>query len=115
MSGFEGFFRASELPGASEVSAEDLGLDMTAGVYKGYEILRDQSLRHPAHAKRMAKGAFYVRALSGTVGWVPWVGSTVVWPWERGAWIQDLDPANKPPAEDDFRKRDHAAFKKDES
>jgi hypothetical protein len=90
VSGFEGFVRASELAG-SDVSPEDLGLDAAAGFYKGYEICADQSLRHPRHAKRMAKGAFYVQAKSGTVGWVPWVGSTVVWPWEAGAWLQDLD------------------------
>lgn len=84
----EGFVKASAL--APDVPVEELGLDVEAREYKGYAICADQSLRHPRHAARMAKGAFYVQAKSGLIGWVPWVGSTVVWPWEVGAWTQDL-------------------------
>lgn len=46
---------------------------------------------------------FYVETEHGTVGWVPWIGSPVVWPWEAG-WEQDLLEGSP----SDFRKKDVA-------
>jgi hypothetical protein len=45
--------------------------------------------------------SFYVESKSGTTGWVPWVGSPVVWPWEA-AWEADLLEGS----ESDFREKD---------
>lgn len=46
---------------------------------------------------------FYVESQHGTIGWVPWIGSPVVWPWEA-AWEQDLLEGSP----SDFRKKDVA-------
>lgn len=43
--------------------------------------------------------SFYVISPRGTIGWVPWVGSIIAWPWEA-AWEADRvehgDPDPKP-------------------
>ena len=65
--------------------------------FKGFKILRDlppQDERHewlfdPATTTPGRRNAFYVQADDGTIGLVPWLGSTVIWPWEK-AWEQDL-------------------------
>jgi len=45
--------------------------------------------------------SFYVKSPRGTIGWVPWIGSSVVWPWDL-AWEVDMversDPDPKPGA-----------------
>jgi hypothetical protein len=56
------------------------------------ETFRRRALKPPP-------ASFYVRSQHGTVGWVPWIGSVIAWPWER-AWEADLversDPDPKP-------------------
>lgn len=64
---------------------------------------------HQAWALKRAKqdppvGApFYVESKKGTLGWVPWPGSVIVWPWER-AWQMDLfGDFHTPKLEQDLR------------
>lgn len=57
------------------------------GRYKGFEILPPSdwpAVKAHAHIQRR----FYVRH-NDTVGMVPWAGSVIIWPWERG-WDADL-------------------------
>lgn len=61
--------------------------DFEPGRYKGFEILPPSewpAVKAHAHITRR----FYVR-FNDTVGLVPWSGSVIVWPWERG-WDADL-------------------------
>lgn len=85
MSEFEDFpgLDGGELP---EAELEGLGLDSERERYKGFPIVQID-WQHPLHATR--PDSFYVVTDRGTYGWVPWLGSTVVWPWEAG-WVQDL-------------------------
>lgn len=81
--------RASDLMprlALSDEEAESLGLDAVAGTYKGLAIVK-VGWQHKSHDWQ--PDSFYVRSMAGTIGWVPWVGSAVVWPWES-AWVQDL-------------------------
>lgn len=80
---FEGFKIEAGLPD-DEVAA--LGLDDVRETYKGFPIV-SVGWQHPSHASRT--DSFYVQTPAGVVGWVPWLGSQIVWPWEA-AWIQDL-------------------------
>lgn len=64
------------------------------GRYKGFQIIPSGQLPPglPAvHAGLSER--FYVASPRGNVGLVPWAGSVVVWPWERG-WLQDLSRSN---------------------
>ena len=67
---------------------ELIGLNEEAGTYKDSPVVRGLEWQHPRHAHR--PDSFYVQAKDGSFGWVPWVGSPVVWPTETAAWEQDL-------------------------
>lgn len=59
------------------------------------KVAHDPEPQHVAFyefRERMTKKpreGFYVESKHGTIGWVPWIGSPVVWPWEA-AWECDL-------------------------
>ena len=78
----------------------ELGLEPD-DFYQGYKILRDlppQDERHEYLFQGEHPRAFYVLHAKrpddkgghhDVIGLVPWLGSTVIWPWEK-AWEQDL-------------------------
>jgi len=78
----------------------ELGLEPD-DFYQGYKILRDlppQDERHEYLFEGENPRAFYVLHAKrpddkgghhDVIGLVPWLGSTVIWPWEK-AWEQDL-------------------------
>lgn len=49
----------------------------------------DCAARAKIRGAEAPRPSFYVQTPRGTVGWVPWIGSVVAWPWER-AWTADL-------------------------
>lgn len=97
--------RASDLPGGEMPEPAELGLEPN-DYYKGFKILRDLPVQDERHAYLFDPAtvpgghvrAFYVLHEKGegqsdmhhdVIGLVPWLGSTVIWPWEL-AWTQDL-------------------------
>lgn len=66
---------------------EDMG-DFEGGRYRGFLILDGIPPETPATHQSLPR-RFYVTSPNGTPGLVPFPGSTVIWPWERG-WVQDL-------------------------
>jgi hypothetical protein len=59
--------------------------------YLSFPILGEEEWPDiPRH--QIWKTRFYVVSPRGTVGVVPWAGSSVIWPWER-AWGTDLHRA----------------------
>jgi len=94
-----GLVPASSLLPDSKLSAAEewsLGLDRVRRTYKGMPIQLPSEIgwQHPEHDCR--PDSFYVRGSRGTIGWVPWIGAAVVWPWEA-AWVQDLRRKTIPP------------------
>ena len=68
---------------------EDEGDFEPGGLYKGFRIIPQHLWPdEPRHAARWPT-RFYVSTDKDTPGLVPWVGSQIVWPWER-AWHVDL-------------------------
>jgi len=68
---------------------EDEGDFEPGGLYKGFRIIPQHLWPdEPRHAARWPS-RFYVHTDRDTPGLVPWVGSQIVWPWER-AWHADL-------------------------
>lgn len=63
-----------------------LGIDRVNQRYKGFPVV-DCGWQHPSHDQPKRQDSFYVEAPNGTRGWVPWLGSMIVWPWET-AWVQ---------------------------
>ena len=108
----------------------DLGLE-PGDYYMGHRILRDLPPQDPRHEWLFGpEGAarhrqpFYVLHSKGegegdahrdVIGLVPWLGSTVIWPWEK-AWEQDLFHEKKDPKYQaifaGFRKADAERAKK---
>ena len=67
-----------------EPEPAELGFE-PGNLYKGFPMVPDPGIEMHAHLERR----FYVGSPKGTVGLVPWAGSTIIWPWEA-AWAQDL-------------------------
>lgn len=79
--------RASDLE-TSPPEDEELGFSQDDTKYRGFP--RSPEVTKPLHPKHDLKRGFYVRSTrERTHGYVPWPGSTIVWPWETG-WEQDL-------------------------
>ena len=57
----------------------------------------EQSREAQCRKRRIAvpPATFYVRSPRGTIGWVPWIGSAIAWPWEI-AWEADLVERSAP-------------------
>jgi hypothetical protein len=67
---------------------EDEGDFEPGGLYKGFRIIPPHLWPdEPLHARWPSR--FYVSTDRDTPGLVPWPGSQIVWPWERG-WQVDL-------------------------
>lgn len=76
---------ASALAETEEPDEGDFGPD---GDYKGFPILAQRPKGVPSTHSTLEL-RFYVSSPLGAVGLVPWPGSKIIWPWERG-WVQDL-------------------------
>lgn len=76
--------RASELPAPEDALPE---IVPEGGVYRGFRLVSAPRERPEPH--RLYKEGFYVTSPRGLVGFVPWVGAQVIWPWEAG-WAMDL-------------------------
>jgi len=60
-------------------------------------VLFEQSRKLQCESRGIAvpPPTFYVQSPRGTIGWVPWIGSVVAWPWEA-AWEADLVEKGEP-------------------
>jgi hypothetical protein len=85
----------AELPDLSQVARardllpSELEEDVSVGgYYKGFTVVPEPDTPPSAHSAYPRR--FYVESPSRLVGLVPWPGSQIIWPWERG-WAADMN------------------------